>query len=119
MPGEAQSLSVLDAYELWAPTYRPEAHNPLMRAEQRGMERHWPQVAGCRALDLACGTGRYAARLVEAKAAHVVALDFSSAMLQRVCGVDRVRAEMSRLPFVRRAFDFVVSGLAVGHVRSI
>jgi malonyl-CoA O-methyltransferase len=84
------------------------------------MERHWPEVAGCRALDLACGTGRYAARLLEQKAAHVVALDLSPAMLQRAASSPhRVRADMSRLPFVRHAFDLVVSGLAAGHAQSI
>jgi malonyl-CoA O-methyltransferase len=119
MTDTAQTLSVLDAYELWAPTYSPWAHNPLMRAEQCGMERHWPEVAGRRTLDLACGTGRYAARLVREQAAQVVGLDLSPGMLQRTSAQHRVRADMSHLPFAARSFDFVVCGLAIGHAPSI
>ena len=113
------SHSTLDAYERWAPTYPPVAHNPLMRAEERAMRRHWPDVAGRRALDLACGTGRYSGLLVESQASHVVALDFSATMLSRVNTVSRVRASMMQLPFASGVFDAVVSGLALGHAPDI
>ena len=53
--------ATLEAYERWAPTYPPEPHNPLMRAEQREVLTQLPVLAGRRVLDLACGTGRYAA----------------------------------------------------------
>jgi malonyl-CoA O-methyltransferase len=109
----------LDAYERWAPRYAAVAHNPLMRVEQQAMLQEWPDVAGRRVLDLACGTGRYARLLAEGGAAHVVALDFSSAMLRQVSGGNRVRASMMHLPFVRGAFGAVVSGLALGHATEI
>ena len=83
----------LTAYERWAPLYPPVAHNPLMRAEQQAMLQHWPTVAGLRALDLACGSGRYTRLLGEGEAAEVVALDFCLPMLtqvpkglRRICG---------------------------------
>jgi len=104
-----------EAYERWAPLYPPVAHNPLMRIEQQAMLEQWPDVAGCRALDLACGTGRYAKLLAEASARHVVALDFCAPMLRQVANASRVQANMMELPFVRGAFDVVVSGLALGH----
>ena len=44
---------------LGAELIRTCPRNPLMRAEQRLMLRHWPAVTGRRALDLACGSGRY------------------------------------------------------------
>lgn len=115
----AANHSTLAAYERWAPTYEAVPHNPLMRAEQHAMLAQWPQVAGRRALDLACGSGRYAQLLVESGAADVTALDLSAGMLQRVTGCWRVRASMMNLPFVNDAFDVVVSGLAVGHASSI
>jgi len=109
----------LEAYERWAPTYSPVPHNPLMVAEQRAMLAHWPEVAGRRALDLACGTGRYARLLVSTGAAVVTALDFSTAMLRRLSGCQRVQGSMMSLPFVNGAFDAVISGLAIGHASDV
>jgi ubiquinone/menaquinone biosynthesis C-methylase UbiE len=107
------------AYDLWAPSYPPRPHNPLMRAEQIAMRALWPDVAGRRILDLACGSGRYAAILNDEAAGEVVALDFSAAMLQQVSAGLRVRADMTRLPFVRGAFDVVICGLALGHAQPL
>jgi ubiquinone/menaquinone biosynthesis C-methylase UbiE len=109
------SLSTLEVYEHWAPTYPPEPHNPLMRAEQRYMLAQLPELAGRQALDLACGSGRYAQLLASAGAARVVAADFSPAMLSRVSIGDRVRADLTHLPFAAGSFDVIVSGLAIGH----
>src|SRR5688572_6529413 len=95
----------LHAYERWAPLYAPVAHNPVMRAEQCSMMELWPEVSGRRVLDLACGTGRYSRVLEEHGAAHVVALDFCTSMLSRVSTMDRVCADMMRLPFAGSVFD--------------
>ncbi len=119
MQASIEATTTLEAYERWAPTYAAVPHNPLMRAEQRAMLGSWPQVAGRHALDLACGSGRYAKLLVESQAASVTALDFSAAMLQRVSGCQRVQASMMSLPFVNGAFEVIVSGLAVGHAPSL
>ncbi len=115
----ALDYSTLTAYERWAPLYPPVAHNPLMRVEQHAMLAAWPNMAGRRVLDLACGSGRYSKLLFEANAAQVVALDFCAPMLQQVTVADRVRASMMHLPFQSTAFDAVVSGLAVGHATDI
>jgi ubiquinone/menaquinone biosynthesis C-methylase UbiE len=119
MQSPIEATGTLEAYERWAPTYAPAPHNPLMRAEQRAMLGRWPEVAGRRALDLACGTGRYAKLLAESQAAAVTALDFSAAMLRRVAGCQRVQASMMNLPFVNGAFEVIVSGLAVGHAPNL
>jgi len=102
-------------YERWAPLYPPVAHNPLMRAEQEAMILHWPEVSGRRALDLACGTGRYSRLLADANAAEVVAVDFCAPMLKQVSTARRVCASMMQLPFADNTFDIVISALAVGH----
>src|ERR1700728_2939627 len=96
----------LAAYQRWAPLYPPVAHNPLMRAEQQAMLLHWPEVAGLRVLDLACGTGRYSRLLAEGGAADVIAMDFCAPMLMQ-------------LPFAADAFDVVISGLALGHATDV
>jgi malonyl-CoA O-methyltransferase len=111
-------MATREAYERWAPIYPPVAHNPLMRAEQQAMLEQWPEVAGRRTLDLACGSGRYVRQLVDAGASDVVAVDYCAAMLQQVSGAHRVRANMMQLPFLKGAFDVVVSGLALGHAGS-
>lgn len=116
---QSRSHSTLEAYERWAATYSPVPHNPVMIAEQQAMLEQWPELAGRRALDLACGTGRYAKLLVESAAAAVTALDFSAAMLERVVDCRRVQASMMSLPFVDGAFDAVISGLAIGHASSL
>lgn len=113
------ALSTLELYERWAPQYPPVSHNPLMRAEQRAMLELFPDVAGRRTLDLACGSGRYARLLAESEAAEVIALDFSTAMLRQVSVGSPVCASMMHLPFVDSAFDVVISGLAHGHATTV
>lgn len=115
----ARPLSIVELYERWAPAYPAAPHNPLMQVEHQAMLRLWPQTAPRRALDLACGTGRYAKVLTERGAAHVVALDFSMAMLRRLAAGSAVCASMMRLPFAAGTFDAVVSGLAVGHAAAV
>jgi ubiquinone/menaquinone biosynthesis C-methylase UbiE len=111
--------STLQVYERWARVYPPVAHNPLMRAEQQSMFEMWPEVAGTRVLDLACGSGRYSRLLLESNAAQVVALDFCVPMLRQVPGANRICASMMHLPFQAAGFDSVVCGLALGHATDI
>lgn len=113
--GGANVLSTLEAYELWADTYAAEPHNPLMSAEQKAMVELFPEVSGRRVLDLACGTGRYARLMAAADAAEVIAVDISPRMLRQVTAGVRILAGMTELPFVKSAFDVVISGLAMSH----
>ncbi len=117
--GTPLAISIPEGYERWAPTYPQEPGNPLMRAEQHLMLGCFPELAGRRALDLACGSGRYVRLLRAAGAAEVVALDASPTMLRRVTGATRVCADMMCLPFAAGAFDAVVSGLAIGHAADL
>lgn len=109
----------LQAYQRWAPIYPPVAHNPLMRVEQQAMLEAWPDFAGCRVLDLACGSGRYSQLLLEAGAAEVISLDFCMPMLKWFSASHRVCASMMQLPFRPDTFDAVVSGLALGHATGV
>jgi len=114
------ALANVAAYDLWAESYPPLPHNPLMRAEQAAMLALWPdEVSGLRALDLACGTGRYALLLEERGATSVIGTDRSPEMLRRAPLARRVHADMMDLPFADAQFELVVSGLAVGHAPSL
>ncbi|MCV2363462.1 class I SAM-dependent methyltransferase [Paucibacter sp. DJ1R-11] len=107
------------AYDLWAESYPPLPHNPLMRAEQSAVLSLLPEVNGRRVLDLACGSGRYGLWLQPRGASLIVGTDLSSGMLARAPLAHRVRADMGRLPFSAASFDVIVSGLAVGHAPSL
>lgn len=77
-------------------------------------------LAGRRALDLGCGTGRYA-RLLAAAGARVVGVDLSRAMLRRAAvarAVGWVQASATALPFADGAFELATCGLVVDHLAS-
>src|SRR6478735_2395705 len=74
-------LPVREGYAAWASCYDDDG-NPLIALEGPAMRRWFGRVAGRRALDLGCGTGRHTAALVAA-GADVVALDFTPEMLAR------------------------------------
>ncbi|MBI3492807.1 MAG: class I SAM-dependent methyltransferase [Acidobacteria bacterium] len=116
---KGDTLTAQAAYELWADTYPPIAHNPLMRVEQDIVARLIAQQRATRALDVGTGSGRYLPLLASTGARVVVGLDFSRAMLARCApGANRgfVRADACRLPFRRAAFDLINASLMVGDV---
>ncbi|HET7038846.1 MAG TPA: methyltransferase domain-containing protein [Gemmatimonadales bacterium] len=70
-------------------------------------------LAGHRVLDLACGPGRHAARLVD-RGARVVGLDLSLPLLSRARSrlggaAALVRGDMRYLPFAPATFDLIVN----------
>lgn len=108
------------AYARWAPTYPPQAHNPLMRAEQVAMEAILAPLSIPRALDVGTGSGRYLPVLARAGARRVVGLDFSWPMLaQNPWKSSVVCAEATGLPFAAEAFDLVLASLMVGDVQAL
>jgi len=108
-----------ELYERWAPVYPVEPDNALTRAEHGAMLRWLPEVSGRSALDLACGSGRYAKVMTGRGAQFVVALDFSQGMLRQVRSGAPVRGELDRLPLRNASFDLVISGLALGYARDL
>lgn len=112
------TLEAQDAYGLWAPSYPPRAHTPLMQIEERVVRELLPDVTGLRALDLACGSGRYLRLLADRGAQCLVGCDLAWGMLERAIAVSRAvaQADLFQLPFAASAFDLVVCGLALGDV---
>lgn len=108
-------LTSLQAYDLWAATYPPQAHNALMRMEQATMLALMPNLGEAVVLDLACGSGRYGRLAAEAGAAFVVSVDNSAAMLRANPQPNRVLAPMHHLPLASGSVDVVICGLAIGH----
>lgn len=119
MNTSSETLANVAAYDRWAERYPPEAHNPLMRAEQAAMLALCPDPSGRRVLDLACGTGRYGLLMQQRGAAAVVGADRAPQMLQHAVLPWRVQADMAALPFASAQFDLILCGLAVGHAPSL
>ena len=113
-------MSSRAAYDLWAETYPPAAHNPLMQTEHREVAGIIRSLHPARALDVGTGTGRYLPVLAATGASLVIGLDFSSTMLACVASsAPRVRGDARCLPFVGQAFDLVNASLVAGDVSDL
>ena len=109
-----------EAYGLWADTYPPWPHNPLMQAEQEVVAPLIAAASPITALDVGAGTGRYLPHLVETGARLVVGVDLSMAMLSRHAQTARrVCADACCLPFPDASFDLVLSSLMVGDIERL
>jgi len=125
----SEVLPAREAYALWAGSYPPWPHNPLMEAEQSVLA---PTLIGIshalardhqrtrRALDIGTGTGRYLPLVAPAGLKLTVGLDLSMPMLQRqTSGYSRVCSDGCTLPFQDGSFDVVCSSLMAGDVERI
>ncbi len=113
-------VGVEEGYERWAPTY-DHFPNPLLNREERYLAPLLPTLEGKRALDVACGTGRWLQHLLMRGAQLAVGVDVSAAMLQ-VAGRKAairgrlLRADCLRLPFRPSAFDFAICSFVLSHI---
>jgi malonyl-CoA O-methyltransferase len=113
-------LSATDGYSLWADSYPPRPHNPLMEAEQAAVAPLLRLAAPARALDVGTGTGRYLPLLASAGARLVVGVDLSMAMLRkRLAAEPCICADACRLPFADGTFDLVCASLMIGDVQNV
>ena len=109
-----------EGYALWADTYPPRPHNPLMEVEQSIVQPLIAAALPTRALDVGTGTGRYLALLKSAGARSVVGIDMSLAMLGRSPrDLPRVCGDACGLPFRDASFDLVCSSLMTGDVSDL
>lgn len=115
-PRQIRTLSSLDAYDQWAATYPPEAHNVLMQAEESAMLSLIPPLKGAVVMDLACGTGRYGLLAKERGADRVISVDNSPAMLRANHSDWRALATTEAIPLSSACVDAVLCGLALGHL---
>ena len=121
-------LDPRQAYALWADSYPPHAHNPVMQAEQRAMLALMPDdLRGQHVFDAGCGSGRYVLHALQRGATHVTGVDLSPEMLERAADelnpyLDRVEllpGDLAALPLPDACADLATCALAVGHLREL
>jgi len=120
--GSVRSVSLVEAYDRWAASY--DAPNPLHALEERVMGLLLPSVAGKRVLDVACGTGRWLAKLLAWGARTGCGVDLSAGMLQRASAKLPLHGRVAQgaclaLPFAAESADLIICSLAAGHVRNL
>lgn len=110
------TVTAIDGYRAWAATY-DAAPNPILALERRMLPKLLGEVHGLRALDLACGTGQWAAHLARG-GARTWGVDLCAAMLTHAPVGLRGRlivGTAEKLPFAAARFDLVVCSFALGY----
>ena len=116
-PFTRKRLAPQTAYAMWADTYPPYAHNPLMALEQRTMLSLLPDVGGLTVVDAGCGSGRYLLELRD-RGADPIGIDLSAEMLARAATITPmvIRGNICAMPIESMMADLVVCSLALGDV---
>jgi malonyl-CoA O-methyltransferase len=115
------------AYALWAASYPPHAHNPVMQVEERAMLALLPtDLHGQSVLDAGCGSGRYMLHALDRGAARVTGIDLSVEMLERAgaelaahdrgAAVELAQGDLEALPVPEASADLAICGLTIGHL---
>lgn len=119
----AGPLPAMEAHALWAPTY-DDGTNPLLALEERALEPLLSELNDKNILDVACGTGRWLARLRSQGAGNVFGIDLSQEMLQVASAKAAltgalVRADCLALP-LRSAFTHLsICSFAIGYLADL
>ena len=105
-------------YRAWAPTY-DDPSNGLFAVDEPAVDAILDTLPVGDALDAACGTGRFSARLA-ARGHRVIGVDGSPEMLDvaraKMPGVDFRVGQLDDLPLPDASVDLVLCALALSHV---
>jgi len=119
--GQVGQTDTVTGYRSWSKTY-DEPGNPLIAVDEPIALDLIDRLPPGRALDAACGTGRYAA-LLAARGHDVAGVDSSPEMLaiarRKVPGATFEHGDLSALPLPDASVDLVVCGLALAHTPAL
>jgi SAM-dependent methyltransferase len=115
-------IAAPEAYKLWSSTYDDIA-NPLLALEMRILRERIGPARGCRFIDVATGTGRWAA-YAAVQGAVAIGLDLSRDMLKMAAGKPLLGgrlavADMCALPIADSAANLAVCSFGLSYVESI
>ncbi len=108
-----------EGHAIWSAVYNGTP-NPLLELEQRTVRPWLPDLAGQTFVDVACGTGRWAAHAAQ-RGAHAFGADFCAPMLAASDESIRnrlIEADAGCLPFPDQLADSSVCAFAVGYMDS-
>lgn len=109
-------VSALEGHRIWAASYETTP-NPLLALEARILPEKIGRVALKQVVDVACGNGRWAARIAES-GANVLGVDFCAEMLERAAPNLRGRlvlADAGWLPLSPEIADLTICSFALGY----
>ena len=119
-PLDAPEYDLSEGYALWSETYdRPLRLFPI---EHPAMRMLLDPLPPARALDAACGTGRYSRYLAE-RGHRVIGVDRSPAMLakarEKLPGSEFREGDLEALPLASASVDLAVCALALVHLPEV
>jgi len=118
---QVRRLTVEEGYDAWSTTY-DDPGNGLLAPDFERVTALADGAPSGRALDAACGTGRYAEWLAE-QGCQVVAVDRSEGMLavarDKLNGADIRLGDLSDLPVESETIDLVICALALTHAEDL
>lgn len=118
---KAVKYDVFEGYQIWAKTY-DVIPNLLIEVEEPIVKSILKKLPLGRALDAACGTGRYSTFL-HSLGHEVTGVDLSSVMLQqakmREPNVNFIQGNLNNLPLETSSVDLVICALAFAHLHNI
>ena len=122
-PFVAREVDTETGYAAWASSY-DEGHrpNPMFMADEPLLQKLISAIPSGRALDAACGTGRWTEFLADS-GQQVTGVDVTPEMLDvarsRVPLADFQQGSIESLPFEDATFDSVVCALALTHLTAL
>jgi len=118
---KVKAYSVIAGYEAWAATY-DNIPNLLIKIEEPVVKSLLRRFSPGRALDAACGTGRYS-KFLHTLGHEVTGVDLSPAMLRHAKTRNRkikfIKSDLRALPLNNDNFDLVICALVLTHFSDI
>ena len=105
-------MTAIVAHAAVAATY-DSTLNPLLALETRLVLPLLPELHGCLAVDVSCGTGRWTRQLLQ-RGAQTIAIDRCPEMLGRAPG-PKALADARRLPLPDRCADLTICAMALSY----
>lgn len=116
-----------NGYNIWAPDY-DDFDNPMIFLEQKAFENLNFKFENASVLDLGCGTGRNALKILKYNVESYTGVDFSQGMLGKAIAKTKeykdksafIKHDLSiKLPFEDNSFDIVILTLVLEHIKDL
>lgn len=118
---ETNNLDVLNGYKEWSKTY-DKTPNLLIEIENTAVKNILNKIPIGSALDVACGTGRYA-RILKDLGFDVTGMDMSIDMLKKAKlnnpDINFILGDIEKIKFDNNSFNLVISALALAHLKKL